>query len=80
MGHSERSHFKNWICRRKMLWTGVFSFTLLIVALGLFALTAVQEGTASYVVLMMDFALAGVLLVVVSVVFWQCGYVSDSLD
>ncbi|WP_233194414.1 hypothetical protein [Haloferax marisrubri] len=80
MGTSEQSYFKCWICRKKMLWTSVLSFTLLIVVLGLLAMTGIERGTASYVVLMMDFALAGILLVTVGVVFWRCGYLSDALD
>lgn len=60
-----------------MLWTGILSFTLLALVLGLLALTGVERGTASYVVLMMDFAVAGVLLLIVGVVFWQCDYLGD---
>lgn len=77
MGTSERTLFKKWVCRRKMLWVGLLTMTLLFLLLGLLSLTSVEEGTASYVVLMMDFALAGGLLVVIGVVFWRCGYLSD---
>ncbi|ELZ28101.1 hypothetical protein C474_16409 [Halogeometricum pallidum JCM 14848] len=80
MGNSERAYFKNWICRRKMLWTGILSFTLLALVLGLLALTSVERGTASYVVLMMDFAVAGVLLLIVGLVFWRCDYLGDTLE
>ena len=79
MGSAERTYFKKWVCRRKMLWAGIFAFTVLFLLLGLLSLTSVEEGTASYVVLMMDFALGGVLLVVVSLVFWRCGYLSDDV-
>lgn len=63
-----------------MLWTGILSFTLLALVLGLLALTSVERGTASYVVLMMDFAVAGVLLLIVGLVFWRCDYLGDTLE
>ena len=77
MGTTERAYFKKWVCRRKMLWVGLLSFTVLMLLLGLLSFTSVEEGSASYVVLMMDFALSGVLLAVVGLVFWWCGYLSD---
>ncbi|ESP90184.1 hypothetical protein [Candidatus Halobonum tyrrellensis] len=77
MGTSERAFFKKWVCRRKMLWVGLLAMTVLFLLLGLLSLTSVEKGTASYVVLMMDFALAGGLLVVIGAVFWRCGYLSD---
>ena len=77
MGTSERTYFKKWVCQRKMLWVGLFAVTVLFLLLGLLSLTSVEEGSASYVVLMMDFALGGVLLVTVALVFWRCGYLSD---
>lgn len=80
MGASERQYFKKWICRHKMLWTGLLTLTLALVILGLLALTSVEQGTASYVVLMMDFVLAGFLLLTVGLVFWRCGYLSDGLS
>lgn len=77
MEASERAFFKKWVCRRKMLWTGILSMSVLFVLLGLLALPSIERGTASYVVLMMDFALAGFILVTVGLVFWWCGYLSD---
>lgn len=77
MGTSEREYFAEWVCRRKMLWTGILAISLAFVVLGLLALTSVEPGSASYVVLMMDFVLAGGLVVTVGLIFWRCGYLTD---
>lgn len=77
MGSSERAYFEQWVCRRKMLWTGLLAISLAFVLLGLLALTSIEPGSASYVVLMMDFGLAGFIIVTVGVIFWRCGYLTD---
>lgn len=72
-----RSVFKDWVCRRQLLWTGLLALTLIHLVLGLLAATAIEPGSANYYILVMDFALIAVLLVIIGLVFWRCGYLDD---
>jgi len=71
------SQFRKWVCRRKLLWTALLAFTLVHLLLGLLAVPSIEQGSASYVILVVDFGLIAVLLAVVGLVFWQCGYLDD---
>lgn len=71
------SKYKKWICRRTLLWTSLLALTLIHLVMGLMAATAIERGTASYYILVVDFALIAALLVVIGLVFWRCGYLDD---
>lgn len=77
MGTFETSAFRRWVCQRKLLWTGVLTFVLVNLLLGLLVITSIERGSATYVVLMMDFALIAVMLVILGLVFWRCGYLNN---
>lgn len=75
---STRSVFKDWVCRRQFLWTGLLALTLVHLAIAGLAATAIERGSASYYVLVMDLALIAVLLVIIGAVFWRCNYLGDT--
>lgn len=72
-----KATFKEWICRRKLLWTGLLAFTLIHLVMGLLAAPSIDQGSASYYILVADFGLIAVLLGVIGLVFWRCGYLDD---
>lgn len=72
-----KSTFKKWICRRKLLWTGLLAFTLIHLVMGLMSATSVERGSATYYVLLMDFGLIAIILFMIGLVFWRCGYLDD---
>lgn len=71
------STFRKWICQRKVLWVGILAFTLVNLVMGLLSATSVERGSASYYVLMIDFGLIAIMLVILGLVFWRCGYLDD---
>lgn len=71
------SYYKKWVCRRKSLWIVLLAFTLAHLVLALLASAVVQSGSPSYYVLLFDLVLIAILLGVLSVVFWWCGYLND---
>jgi hypothetical protein len=68
------AEFRTWICRHKSLWTILLALTLVHLLLALLAVSGIEKGSASYYVLWIDFAFIAFLLVVLALVFWQCGY------
>ncbi|WP_415380562.1 hypothetical protein [Halosimplex sp. TS25] len=73
-----RSAFMDWICRRQFLWISLLALTLVHLVIAVMAATAIEPGSANYYVLLMDFGLIAVLLVVIGLVFWRCGYLGDT--
>lgn len=71
------SRFRKWICERQVLWVALLALTLVNLVLGLFSAPTVEEGSASYYVLVFDFGLIAILLAILAVVFWRCGYLGD---
>lgn len=55
----------------------IFVLTLVYLFLAVLALTGVDRGTASYYILLVDFGLIALLLAVIAIVFWRCGYLSE---
>ncbi len=68
----------DWICRRQFLWTSLLALTLVHLVIAGMAATAIERGSASYYVLLMDFGLIAVLLVIIGLVFWRCNYLDDT--
>ena len=71
------STFRKWVCQRKLLWVGILAFTLVNLFMGLLSATSIERGSASYYVLMFDFGLIAIMLVIIGLVFWRCGYLND---
>lgn len=69
--------FKRWVCRRKLLWIGLLAFTLMHLVMGLLAASSIERGSANYYILVIDFGLIAVLLAIIALVFWWCGYLGD---
>jgi hypothetical protein len=69
--------FRKWICRRQLLWTALLALTLVHFVMGALAFPSIEQGSATYYVLLMDFGFIALMLLIIGGVFWRCGYLDD---